>query len=213
MEAASGDPIGSWNATAPSLLLKRAFDIGVSVLAIAVLVPLLLLIVVVIRLTSRGPAMFRQTRIGRDGMPFEMLKFRTMVRDAHDEWPQLAARNGSATTFKLRDDPRTTRVGRLLRRSSLDELPQLVNVLRGEMSLVGPRPLVPEEDALLGANSRLRLSIAPGMTGPWQVLGPIRPTLDEMVVLDQSYASSWSLAVDLGILLRTVRYVLLMRGM
>lgn len=192
--------------------LKRALDVVLSVFAIVVLAPLAVLIAAAIRIDSQGPAFFRQTRIGRDGVPFELWKFRTMVVGAHSERSRLAAQNGSAGMFKLRNDPRTTAVGRLLRRTSLDELPQLLNVLRGQMSLVGPRPLVPEEDELVSGIHRARLSVAPGITGPWQVLGPHRPPLEEMVILDCAYAGGWSLRWDVAILWRTALHMVLLRG-
>jgi lipopolysaccharide/colanic/teichoic acid biosynthesis glycosyltransferase len=166
-----------------------------------------------IRLTSPGPVLFRQQRIGRDGRPFSMLKFRTMVVGADALKAQLRARNQASGLFKVVDDPRVTRLGRLLRRTSLDELPQLLNVLRGEMSLVGPRPLIAEEDGTIAGWHRRRLSVRPGMSGVWQVMGSARVPLSEMVELDNLYVLSWSPWLDLKILLRTAAFVLARKGM
>jgi lipopolysaccharide/colanic/teichoic acid biosynthesis glycosyltransferase len=150
---------------------------------------------------------FRQVRVGRDGRHFSILKFRSMVADADARKPELWALNeAGAGLFKIAQDPRVTRVGRFLRRTSLDELPQLVNVLRGEMSLVGPRPLVLDEDALVLGLDRSRLHLTPGMTGPWQVLGT-RVPMPEMVGIDYLYVANWSLWLDCKILLRTVAHV------
>ena len=166
-----------------------------------------------IKLDSRGPVFFRQTRIGRSGHPFSVLKFRSMRRDADQLKESLRDRNEQDEgLFKIADDPRVTRVGRLLRRTSLDELPQLFCVLRGDMSLVGPRPLVPEEDRQIRGWHRRRLQLTPGMTGPWQVLGSSRIPLHEMVTLDYLYVANWSIWSDAKILLRTVDTVLSRRG-
>lgn len=204
---------GAIGITGPAGAAKRAFDVAAALLGFILLAPLALLIALAIRISSQGPAVFRQTRIGRDGVPFEMFKFRTMFNGADRERIALAPLNEFEGTFKLRMDPRTTTIGRLLRRVSLDELPQLVNVLRGEMSLVGPRPLVPEEDALIRGAHRVRLSVPPGITGPWQALGPLRPGLSEMADIDRAYVETWSLWVDGRVLFRTVRHVLLLRGL
>jgi lipopolysaccharide/colanic/teichoic acid biosynthesis glycosyltransferase len=141
-----------------------------------------------------------------------MIKFRTMIDEAHTQRGALASLNETNGLFKLSDDPRTTRIGKLLRRSSLDELPQLINVLKGEMSLVGPRPLVADEDELIEGHHRDRLQLTPGMTGLWQVLGPPRPPLTEMVKADYLYATDWSLWNDTKILLRTLSHVFARRG-
>jgi lipopolysaccharide/colanic/teichoic acid biosynthesis glycosyltransferase len=188
-------------------------DIAGAAVGLLVLAPLFALAAVAIRLDSDGPVFFRQLRIGRDGKPFEMLKFRSMVDGADRQREALAHLNETDGVFKVRDDPRITRVGRLLRRASVDELPQLINVLRGDMSLVGPRPLVVDEDLLIEGHHRERLSLAPGMTGPWQVLGPVRPPLTEMVKTDYLYAMNWSLWADLKILLRTLGHVVSARGL
>jgi exopolysaccharide biosynthesis polyprenyl glycosylphosphotransferase len=196
-----------------SAFLKRSFDAVGAGLGLAASAPLLALIAVAVRLDSRGPAIYRQTRVGRDGRPFTMWKFRTMVEGADALKPTLYALNEAEGLFKIADDPRVTRVGRWLRRFSLDELPQLVNVLRGEMSLVGPRPLVSDDDARITGLDRRRLHLTPGMTGHWQILGSARVPLPEMVKLDYLYVAGWSLWSDAKILLRTVPYVLARRGM
>jgi exopolysaccharide biosynthesis polyprenyl glycosylphosphotransferase len=195
-----------------SQLAKRAMDVSASALGLIVLAPFGALIALAIKLDSPGPVFFRQPRIGRNGRTFQMIKFRSMVDGAEAQRQALEALNESDGIFKLSRDPRVTRVGRVLRRSSLDELPQLINVFHGEMSLVGPRPLVPEEDQRIGGRHRRRLQLSPGMTGPWQVLGPDRPPLGEMVKLDYLYGTNWSLWSDVKILLRTITHVTGGRG-
>ena len=192
--------------------LKRTLDILVAAGALLVLSPLLLVIALAIKLDDRGPVFFRQRRIGHDGREFEMVKFRTMTEDAEHRKRELLPLNEAEGLFKIADDPRITRVGRLLRRTSLDEVPQLGNVLRGEMSLVGPRPLVPDDDELVKGWNRRRLNVPPGMTGHWQILGSSRVPLGEMVKIDYRYGANWSLWGDVKILLRTVPYVLARRG-
>jgi lipopolysaccharide/colanic/teichoic acid biosynthesis glycosyltransferase len=179
-------------------------------LALLFTLPLFMMIMLLIRCDrSRGPLFFRQERIGRRGRPFDMFKFRTMVDNAEEEKAALRERNeGAHGFFKITDDPRVTRVGRWLRRTSLDELPQLLNVLRGEMSLVGPRPLISEEDSQILGWQRRRLDLTPGMTGQWQILGSSRVPLQDMVAIDYLYVANWSLWNDLMIMLRTVPYVL-----
>ncbi|MBV9816732.1 MAG: exopolysaccharide biosynthesis polyprenyl glycosylphosphotransferase [Solirubrobacterales bacterium] len=190
-----------------SRLLKRAFDLCGAALGLLLVGPLMALIALAIRLDSPGPVFFRQTRVGRDGRHFSILKFRSMRTDAESLKHALLAQNEAGPgLFKIAADPRVTRVGRILRRTSLDELPQLLNVLRGEMSLVGPRPLVIDEDALVMGMDRQRLHLTPGMTGPWQVLGT-RVPMQEMVGIDYLYVTSWSLWMDFKILLRTLRHV------
>lgn len=190
-----------------SRFLKRAFDVVATAVGLVLLSPVIAAIALAIRLDSKGPIFFRQIRVGRHSQHFFMVKFRSMVTDADGRKGEISSLNVAGTgLFKAKDDPRVTRVGRFLRRSSLDELPQLFNVLRGEMSLVGPRPLVTDEDAQILGLDRSRLRFKPGMTGPWQLLGS-RVSLQEMVEIDYLYASNWSLWLDLKILLRTVRYV------
>jgi exopolysaccharide biosynthesis polyprenyl glycosylphosphotransferase len=196
-----------------SAALKRAMDILGSAGGLVLLAPLLVFMALVIKLDSRGPVFFRQRRIGRQGELFHMLKFRSMVKDADAVKGQLRDRNeAEGGLFKITDDPRITRVGRFLRRTSLDELPQLLNVLGGSMSLVGPRPLVPDEDALIEGWQRRRLAVKPGMTGLWQIFGSSRIPMNEMVKIDYLYGANWSLWLDLKILLRTIPYVLHRRG-
>jgi exopolysaccharide biosynthesis polyprenyl glycosylphosphotransferase len=196
-----------------SAALKRLMDLSFAVAGILVVAPALAIIAVAVRFDSPGPLLFRQIRVGRDGKRFEMLKFRSMVVDADDIKLELKAETGQEGMFKLIDDPRITRVGRLLRATSLDELPQLFNVLRGDMSLVGPRPLVVDEDALVQGWHRRRLHLVPGMTGPWQVLGSTRVPLQEMVKIDYLYIANWSMWRDVKILLRTVAHVMHRSGL
>jgi exopolysaccharide biosynthesis polyprenyl glycosylphosphotransferase len=197
-----------------SASLKRLMDVGGAAIGLCVLGPLLLFLALAIKLDSRGPVFFRQRRIGRSGELFSMVKCRSMVRDAEDNKNALRERNEvEGGLFKIADDPRITRVGRFLRRTSLDELPQLLNVLGGSMSLVGPRPLVPDEDVLIEGWQRRRLAVKPGMTGMWQIFGSSRIPMQEMVKIDYLYGANWSIWLDLKILLRTVPYVLRRRGL
>jgi exopolysaccharide biosynthesis polyprenyl glycosylphosphotransferase len=197
-----------------SRVLKRAADIAVSLATLVLLAPMLLVVAVAIRWDSPGPVLFRQRRIGRHGQSFEILKFRTMHDGADAMKTALMRLNeGADGFFKIADDPRVTRVGRLLRRTCLDELPQLLNVLRGEMSLVGPRPLVLDEDRRINGWQRARLDLVPGITGVWQVLGSSRVPLEEMVKIDYLYATNWSLWLDVKLILRTVPHVLARRGL
>jgi exopolysaccharide biosynthesis polyprenyl glycosylphosphotransferase len=190
-----------------SHLLKRSLDLAAAATGLLMLAPVLAVIALLIRLDSPGPVVYRQKRIGREGLQFDMLKFRSMVDGADVQKAALAALNETEGLFKIANDPRVTRVGRFLRRSSLDELPQLWNIVRGEMSLVGPRPLVPDDDAKIHGWQRKRLNVTPGMTGVWQILGSTRVPLEEMVKLDYLYGATWSLWLDIKILLRTVAYV------
>jgi exopolysaccharide biosynthesis polyprenyl glycosylphosphotransferase len=199
--------------TRSSRLTKRAFDLVGATFGLIAIAPVFLAIVAAIRLDSRGPVFFRQTRVGREGRHFEILKFRSMVADAEERKADLMHLNEAQGLFKIDDDPRITRVGRFLRRTSLDELPQLINVWRGDMSLVGPRPLVLDEDAQVAGFDRARLALTPGMTGHWQILGSARIPIEEMVGIDYLYVANWSLWTDVKILLRTVPYVLSRRGM
>lgn len=193
--------------------IKRGFDVSASALGILVISPLLLALAVAIKFDSPGPVLFRQHRVGRNGTLFPILKFRSMVDRAEDKVDELARANeGAGPLFKMRDDPRVTRVGRVLRRWSLDELPQLVNVLRGQMSLVGPRPALPREVAEYGSHELRRLNTRPGLTGLWQVSGRSDLDWDEGLRLDLTYVENWSLTGDLIILLRTVGAVLAKRG-
>jgi exopolysaccharide biosynthesis polyprenyl glycosylphosphotransferase len=198
-----------------AILAKRAMDVCGAVVALAVLSPLLLLIAGVVKLTSPGPIFFRQERIGLRQRPFRMIKFRTMVEGADERKADLAHLNditGGGPMFKMKADPRVTRVGRFLRATSLDELPQFLNVLRGEMSIVGPRPLIrSESDAVLGWH-RTRLDLTPGLTGPWQVMGRQHVPFDEMVKMDYLYVAEWSFWNDVKLALRTIPVVLQRTG-
>jgi exopolysaccharide biosynthesis polyprenyl glycosylphosphotransferase len=198
--------------TPSSRVLKRAFDLAVATTLVVLIAPVLLTLAIAVKLSSPGPALFRQARIGRHGGEFQLLKFRTMVNDADQRKEELLAHNEAAPLFKIANDPRTTRVGRFLRKRSLDELPQLLNVLRGDMSMVGPRPLIPAEDRLFSGWQRRRYHVAPGITGPWQILGSSRVPVNDMVTLDYLYCANWSLWLDAKILARTVPYVLSRRS-
>jgi len=196
-----------------SRALKRGLDLTGATLGLIATAPFIVIVSILIKLDSPGSVLFRQTRAGRDGKDFEMLKFRTMVVDAERLRTELQMRNEAGEgLFKIADDPRITRVGRLLRRASLDELPQLFNVLRGEMSLVGPRPLVLDEDRQITGLDRRRLQLTPGMTGHWQIAGSSRVPLSEMLKLDYIYVAGWSLWTDTKILLRTIPHMLARRG-
>jgi exopolysaccharide biosynthesis polyprenyl glycosylphosphotransferase len=191
-----------------SLLLKRTTDVVLASVGLVLLAPLFLLIALAIKRDSRGPVFFRQTRMGSNDRTFEIFKFRTMGANADEQkWDYAHLnmhRDGDARMFKIPDDPRITPLGRFLRRYSLDELPQLFNVLRGEMSLVGPRPLVLDEDQHVREWARQRLDLKPGITGPWQVLGRSDIPFSEMVKLDYLYVTSWSLFTDLKLILQTI---------
>jgi exopolysaccharide biosynthesis polyprenyl glycosylphosphotransferase len=195
-----------------SRVLKRTFDTIVTTAGLLLLSPVVVVVAVAIKLTSPGPVLFRQTRVGRNGREFQMLKFRTMVHGADERKHEVLDLNQAAPMFKIVNDPRTTRVGRWLRRRSLDELPQLFNVLRGDMSLVGPRPLIPDEDRLFSGWQRRRYHVAPGITGPWQILGSSRVPMSDMVKIDYLYCANWSLWLDAKILARTIPYVLSRRS-
>jgi lipopolysaccharide/colanic/teichoic acid biosynthesis glycosyltransferase len=197
--------------TRSSQLMKRGLDIVVSAGLLIALAPLFAAIAVLIKRSSPGAVFFRQTRVGMGDTRFRIVKFRTMRSDAEQQKIELLDRNETRGLFKIADDPRVTGIGRLLRRSSLDELPQLINVLRGEMSLVGPRPLVVDEDEQVAGWHRHRLDLTPGMTGAWQILGN-RVPLEDMVSLDYLYIVNWSLWSDIEILLRTIPHVLARRN-
>jgi exopolysaccharide biosynthesis polyprenyl glycosylphosphotransferase len=193
--------------------LKSAVDRCGAALGLLLLAPVLLLLAVLIRLDSPGPALYRQVRVGRDQETFTMWKFRSMVTDADRRKEHLAARNEcDGLMFKMRRDPRVTRMGRFLRRTSLDELPQLLNVLKGDMSLVGPRPPLPDEVAGYDATALRRLRVRPGMTGLWQVSGRSDLSWDETIQLDLQYVDNWSFSSDLDVMSRTLRAVVDGRG-
>lgn len=200
--------ITGWN-----YFLKRLFDLVMGSLTTLIMLPVGGLVALAIRWDSDGPIFYRQIRIGKNGLPFHVYKFRSMVTNAEDRLCEMADLNeATGPLFKMRDDPRQTRVGHFLRKYSLDELPQLFNVLRGEMSLVGPRPNLPQEVEQYQAWHRKRLSVSPGMTGLWQVSGRSNLTFDEMVLLDIYYAENWNLLLDFNILLRTIPAVISRRG-
>ena len=193
--------------------LKRAIDIVASGTALVLLAPLLLATALAVKLTSRGPILFKQVRVGQHGRTFHMLKFRSMVVNAEELKDRLAARNEqSGPVFKMTRDPRITGVGRFIRKYSIDELPQLINVLRGDMSIVGPRPPIPSEVAKYEAWQRRRLSVRPGLTCVWQVSGRNEISFEEWMLLDMRYIDHWSLGQDIQLILKTVPVVLTGRG-
>jgi exopolysaccharide biosynthesis polyprenyl glycosylphosphotransferase len=193
--------------------VKRVFDVVVAALIVVAALPLWLLIAALVKATSRGPVLYADTRIGLREQPFRMLKFRTMVAGAERAQASLESVNeASGALFKIRDDPRVTRVGRVLRRFSLDEVPNVINVLRGEMSLVGPRPLPLRDHAKLDSWHRRRSNVLPGMTGLWQIAGRSDLSFDDLVRLDFYYLENWSLWLDITILVKTIPAVLVRRG-
>lgn len=199
---------------AASRSLKRAFDIVGAGLLLLLATPVMALVALAIRVEDGGPVLFRQTRVGRDGHLFDCLKFRSMCTDAEARLAALEHLNvnSDGVLFKIPKDPRITRVGRLIRRLSLDELPQLVNVVKGEMSLVGPRPALPEEVRRYPADAQHRLHVRPGLTGLWQVSGRSDLSWEDAVRLDLYYVDNWSIVQDLSIVLRTIRAVFAARG-
>jgi exopolysaccharide biosynthesis polyprenyl glycosylphosphotransferase len=195
-----------------SRFLKRAMDVVGAGLMLVFTAPVLAIAAIAIKVDSPGPAFFRQTRIGREGRRFQLLKCRTMCADAEQLRAELLSKSKDPGWLHVDHDPRVTRVGRVLRRTSLDELPQLWNVLRGEMSLVGPRPIQEEEDRQLEGWRRTRIDLTPGLTGLWQVLGRANIPFEEMIKLDYLYVTNWSLWTDISLILRTLPAVLLRRG-
>jgi len=193
--------------------IKRTADIVIAVIALALASPLWLLVSALVKLDSPGPAIYRQTRIGLLGQPFTTLKFRSMYVDADARRHELEHANHSGRgLFKLKDDPRRTRVGRFIRRTSIDEIPQLFNVLRGEMSLIGPRPPLPQEYARYEEWEKRRLEMQPGLTGLWQVRGRSNIVFEEMVLMDLYYIENWSLGLDMQILLKTIPTIVFSHG-
>jgi exopolysaccharide biosynthesis polyprenyl glycosylphosphotransferase len=190
--------------------VKRLFDVVGSLTLIVLFSPVLLAVTVAIKLTSKGPVFFRQDRVGINGETFRMIKFRSMVIDAESRLEALKAQQrdaGNQVLFKLKNDPRITKVGKFIRRFSIDELPQLFNVVTGDMSLVGPRPPLRSEVDLYGDDALRRLLVKPGMTGLWQVSGRSDLTWDDSVRLDVYYVENWSITGDLAILWRTAKAV------
>jgi len=193
--------------------VKRTFDLVVAATVAVAGLPLWLLLAVAIKLDSRGPVLYVDRRMGVGEQEFGMLKFRTMIAGAAERQEELEDVNeASGALFKIRDDPRVTRVGRMLRRLSVDELPQVLNVLRGEMSLVGPRPLPLRDYELLDAWHRKRYLVLPGVTGLWQISGRSSLTFDDLVRLDFTYLENWSIWLDISIILRTLPAVLTRKG-
>lgn len=210
VESAGAPGVTAWSTHRAA---KRTFDVVGALALIVLFSPVLLMAAIRISVHDRGPVLFRQPRVGRDGELFDCLKLRSMVVGAEAMLPELHALSGhTGGLFKLPDDPRITRPGRWLRRFSLDELPQLVNVVRGEMSLVGPRPPLPTEVAAYTVEMQRRLRVRPGMTGLWQVSGRSDLSWDEAIRLDLFYVDNWSLLQDLSILARTFRAVFGRRG-
>lgn len=199
-----------------SAALKRVFDILGAALGLLVISPFMLATAIAIKLDDGGPVFFRQTRVGRENQPFMMIKFRSMVVDAEARLAELEEREGqdagNGVLFKMKDDPRITRVGRILRAYSIDELPQLINVLLGSMSMVGPRPPLASEVERYGTDVLRRLIVKPGITGLWQVGGRSDLDWEESVRLDLYYVENWSIVQDLIIIFRTVRVVLTRDG-
>jgi exopolysaccharide biosynthesis polyprenyl glycosylphosphotransferase len=193
-------------------IFKRTMDIAGASLLLALTAPVSVLAAVAIKLDSPGPVLFRQKRVGRGGKTFSLTKFRSMVTDAEAQREGLLAMSRQSQWLDLEHDPRITRVGRFLRHTSLDELPQLWNVLRGDMSLVGPRPLIAEEDRNVNGWARRRLDLTPGITGVWQVMGRAHIPFEQMIMLDYLYVANWSLWTDIKLMLQTVPVVLTRRG-
>jgi lipopolysaccharide/colanic/teichoic acid biosynthesis glycosyltransferase len=194
------------------MVVKRVFDLIIASVLLVLALPVGVVIALAIRSGSPGPVFFWQTRVGLRGRHFRVLKFRTMVHDAEARKSEIRHLNEADGLFKIRADPRTTGIGRFLRRTYLDELPQLVNVVRGEMSLVGPRPLVPDEDRVIKGSGRQRLQVPPGMTGEWQLLHGGGASMDEMMAMDYRYVAGWSLWRDLRCLGKTAMYMCARKG-
>ncbi len=199
--------------TRHQLMTKRAFDLIVAGVGLVVISPLLFLLAALIKLTSPGPVFFMQDRVGKDGREFKMYKFRSMVANATALQKDLKTANeAEGLLFKMKQDPRVTPLGRLMRRLSLDELPQLINVVQGDMSLVGPRPALPSETAWYGDRAKRRFEVVPGMTGMWQVSGRSELGFEEMIDLDLFYIENWSVLLDMSMLAWTIPAVLSSRG-
>jgi exopolysaccharide biosynthesis polyprenyl glycosylphosphotransferase len=195
------------------IVTKRIFDFSVSLVLLFLLLPCMAVIAVIIKVSSQGPAIFKQKRMGYNGRVFNCYKFRTMICNAEELKDNLCELNEmEGPVFKIRNDPRVTKIGKFLRKTSIDELPQLVNVIKGDMSLVGPRPPIPEEVCKYQLSDRRRLSIKPGITCTWQVSGRNSVSFEEWMKLDQKYIDEWSLLLDLRILLKTIPAVLLQKG-
>ena len=213
VQAAQGQIVSHTSARAADALARRALDFLFSFAALLLLLVPFALIALLIRLDSPGPVLFIQRRVGKDGREFFVFKFRSMFTDAEQRLEiLLGANERTGPVFKMREDPRVTRAGRLLRKSSFDELPQLLNILRGEMSLVGPRPALPREVALYSPEQRLRLSVTPGLTGLWQGSGRANLTFEQSMELDLEYIRRQSFGLNVVLLARTVPAVLTAHG-
>jgi exopolysaccharide biosynthesis polyprenyl glycosylphosphotransferase len=202
--------ISSTKFSGPQYFVKTTFDILFSLIALIIASPVMLATAIAIKLTDRGPVFFKQTRIGINGKEFKILKFRSMKVGAEKEFDELAANAGyevNSVQFKLKEDPRITSVGKFIRKTSLDELPQFMNVLIGDMSVVGPRPHVGKEVAEYDDEAARRLLVKPGITGPWQVGGRSELSWDESVAIDLKYVQEWSLFLDLVLIIKTVIYI------
>lgn len=207
------EPIVQTQPSAADAFLRRTLDVVVSLIALLLLLPLLAVVALLIRLDSPGPVLFVQMRVGKDGREFPVFKFRSMFTDAEARLASvLNANERSGPVFKMRFDPRVTRIGRPLRRCSLDEVPQLLNVLRGEMSLVGPRPALPREVALYTPEQKLRLSVTPGLTGLWQVSGRATLSFEESIALDLEYVRCQSVGLNIVLIFKTIPAVLTGHG-
>jgi exopolysaccharide biosynthesis polyprenyl glycosylphosphotransferase len=208
--------IASTKFTGPQYLVKTTFDVLFSIVALVIASPVIIITAIVIKVTDRGPVFFKQTRIGVNGKEFQILKFRSMKVGAEKEFEQLAAQAGyevNAVQFKLKDDPRITKFGKFIRKTSIDELPQFINVLKGDMSVVGPRPHVQKEVDAYKDHVARRLLVKPGITGPWQVGGRSLLTWEESSALDLGYVSGWSILGDLALILATVRVMFSRSGL
>ncbi|MBN1428271.1 MAG: sugar transferase [Anaerolineae bacterium] len=205
--------VKSGHMSSSALLAKRVVELTICIVSSPILAIICALVILAIKLDSPGPAIFKQRRVGKDGYEFDIYKFRSMVNNADELKSKLKELNeADGPLFKIKDDPRMTRVGRFLRRTSIDELPQVINVLRGEMSIVGPRPGTPEEVAQYEPWQKTRISTKPGLTGLWQVSGRSDIPFDEMCLLDIYYIENWSLGLDIRIMLQTIPYILLGKG-
>lgn len=204
-----------WSACAQLFpIAKRSTDIVISLSTLALLSPLLVIVGTLIKYESNGPALFKQQRVGLNGVTFTMYKFRSMLQDAQAQRDQLELHNEmeSGVLFKIKHDPRITPIGKIIRKSSIDELPQLINVLRGNMSLVGPRPALPNEVSQYSFNDRVRLSVLPGITCLWQVMGRSDISFKQQVQLDLKYIEQQSLLLDATLLLKTIPAVIRAKG-
>jgi exopolysaccharide biosynthesis polyprenyl glycosylphosphotransferase len=203
--------ISSTKFTGPQYLVKTVFDFVFSIVSLLIASPVMIVTAIAIKATDRGPVFFRQTRIGVNGKEFQILKFRSMKVGAEKEFDQLAEQAGyevNAVQFKLKDDPRVTKVGKFIRKTSIDELPQFINVLFGDMSVVGPRPHVQKEVQAYEDHVMRRLLVKPGITGPWQVGGRSSLTWEESVTLDLQYVENWSVVLDVVIVAKTIPHLL-----